>query len=169
MNRMVNVIAAISETAVELYKARLQTEREGGEYSGPVSDRAFRILRTMQSMGAVQSQYKVANIGGKDVRVLSLYFEQDLAAAKTELDWLATEYPSNFAIIGAWWTDTGLQVGQSLDESQSPAVVTGDPLYSFPGWAWQLWPDYPDGTPSTSNADLRDITLLYGQAERRFT
>jgi hypothetical protein len=68
--------------------------------------------------------------------------------------------------LGSWWYDTGIQGGMQppLIENDPP---TGTPFYPIPNNAYLFMPDL-DGIPPTSNADLRDINLLFGQHPRDF-
>ena len=63
------------------------------------------------------------------------------------------------------------------EEGERTGNVTGTPIYPIPAQAWRIMPpvnvydengDLVSSTPATSNADLRDINLLAGQAPRRF-
>lgn len=47
---------------------------------------------------------------------------------------------------------------------------TGTPRYPLPNFAWRFLPNpLPDGTVPSSNADLVDLNLLYGQSPRVFS
>ena len=173
----VNVWLVLSEVAIAKYKERLQKERNNEEYTGPVKDRAFKILRTMQKLDAVQARFRGATLQGKAVQILSVYFPGNVPQVEAGLDWLLAEYPSNIAVVGAWWAfgrRGGLQLGTEYDEDGN---VVGTPTYEIPNWAWRLMPDEVvldesgnevSRTPASSNADLRDIAMLCGQARRRF-
>jgi len=52
-----------------------------------------------------------------------------------------------------------------VERSQS-----GTPTFPIPNWLWRFMPDDADGNPTaTSNADLTDVNVLYGQSPRVFS
>lgn len=58
-----------------------------------------------------------------------------------------------------------------VPETLTERTQDGTPLYPIPTWLWMLMPDDPEtGLPTAStNADLRDVNLLAGQAPRIFS
>jgi len=114
--------------------------------------------------------FKVPTIGGNTYHAYSIYFKSNVTSVvRTEFDYLAAEYPSQFFILGAWMKD-GRQAGVKKDG-------TGTPVYPIHANAWRIMPDVvvhdEDGnvistTLATSNTDLRDINLLAGQSPRNF-
>jgi len=146
---MINVWIALRGDADSLIKTALDTDPN--EYTGPVKDREYKIFKAMHDRAVVQSMFKVPAIGGNTYHAYSIYFESNVASkAKTELDYLSTEYPSQFFILGAW-KQNGIKIS----------------LYPLHANAWRIMPDLK-GVPATSNADLRDINLLAGQSPRNF-
>jgi len=148
----------------------IQASLNVGEPISPVKEREYKIFKAMHDRVVVQNMFKIPTIGGNAYYAYSIYFKSNVASvAKTELDYLATEYPSQFFILGAWMKD-GRQAGIKKDGA-------GTPIYPIHANAWRIMPDVivhdEDGTvvsttPATSNADLRDINLLAGQEPRNF-
>lgn len=177
---IVDVWLALSDTAIDAFKARRAVEEAGDEYTGPVTDRAYRILSKMANMENRQRLFKGATLAGKTVQIFSLAFTENLGAVNTALTELEEDYPGHIGIVGAWWWD-GRQVGTEWEldgNGDRTGNVTGTPAKPIPNWAYQLMPDLVtyDGngdevsrTPASSNADLKDVNLLLGQAPRRFS
>lgn len=147
---MINVWIALRGDANSLVKDALDVNKP----TGPIREREYKIFRVMHDRYIVQSMFKVPTIGGQTYHTYSVYFETSVASkAKTELDYLTSEYPSQFFILGSWRMN-GTQVNK-----------TDYPIHAN---SWRIMPDL-EGVPATSNADLRDINLLAGQSPRNFT
>ena len=162
------------------YRERLAAESADPPepYDGPMDDTSYAILQTMQSPDAVQSQYKVKGSGPGAFILYSTYYESEEAAIFA-VDWMEANWPGPQVIPqGAWYLDTGLQMGVSYVDPEDPSQgTTGDPVYPIPSDAYEIMPDTvvydEDGneisrTPATSNADLRNVNILSGQKPREF-
>lgn len=172
----INLWIALSSQGLNEYKDR----RDNPEtYSGPMTEKTFKILDHMADGDQVQKMFKTPSIGGKVYNSFSLYLEGNAKVAEAVTD-LTTEWPSHFIVVGAWHMD-GRQVGTQWEldiDGNRTGNVTGDPLYPVHTQAWRIMPDvvvYDENgdevsrTPASSNADLRDINVLQGQELRRFT
>lgn len=140
----VNVWVALSDAAFNAVRARLNTPED--EYQGPVTDTEAVIFRRMADFVAVNSMFLTPTIGGKKWHLFSLNFEAS-ATAKTALDWVAANHPSDFVIGGAWNWD-----GSQVTNGQGTA----------------LYPPHPRLTDFMPNGVLADINLIQGQAPRDF-
>ena len=175
-----NIWIAFTSQALTAFKARRLAEQEGDTYTGPMDEETYKIMSLMQSSDNRQRLYKSPTIASKTYHLFSLDITGNLAAAKDAIDLVTDRWPDHIIMIGAWWFDTGLQAGTSYtyDEEGEVTGITGTPAYPIHSAAWRLMPDVitynADGTvdtvtPATSNADLRDINLVAGQAPRIFT
>ena len=152
-------------------------------YSGPMDDQTVKIMSAVAERG-IADMFKQPTIGGKTYITLSINVNTN--AAQDAIDHLTETWPAHFIVLGAWWMD-GRQVGTQWEVDENPdsetfgertGNTTGDPLYPIPAAAWRVMPDvvtYDENgdetsrVVATSNADLRDINLLAGQAPRRFS
>lgn len=177
----VNVWLAMSQQALDQYRAK---RTQGDEYSGPMDDLTYKILDKMSDTDVVQGMFKKPTIGGKTYHLFSLYLSGSARVAQA-LDYITEKWPGHIIALGVWWMD-GRQAGTEFtysdpDPETGEVVVTGvtgTPVYPIPAAAWRIMPDTVtydaegvelNRTPATSNADLRDINLLSGQAPRQFT
>jgi hypothetical protein len=136
---------------------------ETGYQSRTLNETTLAILDTAYDAKNVQPLYE--NPAGP----LFLFNLNLNTAEETEIAiaYLLATYPAGeIATQGAWHYDTGVQLGQDYNNSNPPQLV-GTPTYPIPANAWETMPPL-DGVPATSNADLRDINLLSGQAPRIF-
>lgn len=168
-------IAASSQLVAEVQARRA----EGDAYTGPLTEQLWRtIKRVYRTDGAVvRGMFNTPTIGGKTYHMISIYLEDGTDA----LARLTAEWPSHFIVIGAWLLD-GRQLGTEWEldvDGNRTGNTTGTPTFPVHAHAWRLMPDRVtydpvtgdevSRTPATSNADLRDINVLAGQAPRRFT
>jgi len=171
-----NCWIAISAQGLEEYKDRRDNP---DTYSGPMTSKTYKTLDRMADGRRVQGMFETPTVGGKTYTLFSLYLRGGAAVADA-VDDLTDKWPTHFIVVGAWHMD-GRQVGTQweLDQDGVPTGnVTGNPLYPVHNQAWRFMPpirvydengDLVSSTPATSNADLRDINVLQGQASRRFT
>lgn len=130
----------------------------------------YRQLEMMHDAEVVRGLFKTFTAGGKTYKLFSIYVDE-AKDARDLFDKLQANYPQDFAIVGVWKTDTGLQGGTNYDEDGE--TVIGTPSYPIHAQAWRFMPDTYTGDPpvavsATSNASLRDVNLLVGQEQRRF-
>ena len=152
-----NVWVAISEVARAQYHAK---RSERGSYAGPMTNRAFNILSAVHGLANIEVLFKSPSISGKQYFLISLYVDsEDAAVAQDAITYMEQEYPNDFIKLGVWKKD-GTRAGDIHPQ------------------AWRLMPDLIEYDslgnvinikPSNSNADLRDISLLYGQEPRDFS
>ena len=129
----------------------------------------YKQLQMVHDWNVVGGLFKTFTAGGKTYKLFSLYLD-DGKSAKDLFDKLAANFPQDFAIVGVWKTDTGLQVGTSYDEEGN---IVGTPTYPIHAQAWRFMPDTyigdpPVAVPATSNSDLRDVNLVDDQKPRMF-
>lgn len=157
-----NVWLALSDTALTEYRVRKQAERDEVEYNGPMQDREYKIFQSFQDEAVVQRLFKSPTIQGTTYNLFSIYVDRtDAQAAQDAITYLTDTYPTQIIVLGVWRED-GTQVN----------------AYPINANAWRVMPDvveYDENgdvlstTPATSNADLRDINLLFGQQPRDFS
>jgi len=173
----VDLFIAFSDQAVTEFKAR----RDDPDYSGPMDDRTYQVMSRMHDLDNRQRLFKTTTLAGKTYNLFSMIITGNLQAAKDAVDDVTAEWPTHIVAIGAWWFDTGLQVGTEgvYDEDGNLTGITGTPTYPIHAQTWRLLTDNFDGydgsgdpiyTPLTSNADIRPETInrCLGQADRRF-
>jgi len=157
----VNIWLAISDAAQDVVIEYL-TWPEDQEYTGPLRPRSQRLFSYMQDESTRRRLFTKPTLQGTVYNLWSIEFVEDsrdtLQAIRDELDHLIATYPNQIAVCGAWkWN--GEQV-----------TSDGNPIYPIPDYLWQFLPNpLPDGTVPTSNADLQDVNLLFGQSPRDFT
>lgn len=166
-----NIWLAVS-TAVKQAKAELTESREalklgGAEAIGkePVKGEPVKTLMRAEVEAVLTKEadpavrlFKPATVSGKQFELLSLYFRATEGdpheLAKAALD----DYPDDTLLLGIW-DDTGLRYGDLHPD------------------AWRVMPDlikYDEAgeiaatIPASSDADLRDVVVLYGQGKRDF-
>lgn len=154
-----NLWLAVSSTARTAFRNRRQAEDAGEAYNGPMPTRAYRILSRIADE-RVEALYKSPTIAGKRYTLYSIYIDGDDAqAAQRAINELTEDYPNDIIVIGVW-RENGTRVG------------------ALHAQAWRLMPDVVEydsegnvinTIPASSNADLRDINLLLGQAPRDFS
>lgn len=167
---LINIWLAISDAAQDVVIESLRWDEESqGEYTGPLSNRQRRLFQYMQDDTTRRRLFKPTTLAGTTYNLWSIDFADDaetLRLVRDELDALMAQYPNQIGILGAWRKD-GRQVGASYDEQGNR---TSEAAYPIPNWLWRFMPDDADGNPTaSSNADLRDINLLYGQSPRDFS
>jgi hypothetical protein len=160
----VNVWLALRDDAQTAVINRLQCDRDPEcVYDGPVTNRQARVFKAMTDRGTVQRLFKQQTAAGRVWTLWSVYFTEDrntLLNAQIELDNLATTYPNQFRIAGAWWWD-GRQIGtQWGDPVGDCSATTGTPAYPMP-------PQLADFMPGT-DPTLRDVNIWFGQSPRCF-
>lgn len=159
---IVNLWLALRDDAQALIKTRLNWDEESqGPYTGPVTNRQFKLFRLMADLDVVGRLFRLDNDGSNDWNLWSLFFDFEtnvLQKIQDELDALVAEFPNHVKIVGAWNYDTGAQVGYPLHARILEFihdVVTHD----------------SDGneTSRTRPTVPRDSNLLFGQAVRDFS
>ena len=106
-----NVWFGLEERAQTPVIERLRhNEERDGPYSGPVSDREYKIFRYMSDQANVQRLFKNSRIGPRDWSLWSVNFTENLPKVRQELDWLVANRGSMVSIAGAWKWD-GSQAG----------------------------------------------------------
>lgn len=167
-----NVWLAVSQTVTQA-KAELTESREALKLdeavavSGkePVKGEPVKTLMRAEVEAVLTKEadpavrlFKPATVSGKQFELLSLYFRategDPFELAKAALD----DYPDDTLLLGIW-DDTGLRYGDLHPD------------------AWRVMPDlikYDEAgeiaatIPASSDADLRDVVVLYGQGKRDF-
>ena len=151
-----NVWFAVSAAVRTAYRNKRE---QGDAYNGPMTDQAYRIIDRMIDSDVVEALYKSPSIGGKVYYLVSAYVpSENASAAQDAVDYMTSTYPDDFIKLGVWrWN--GQRIG------------------SMHAQAWRLMPDRVEydsegnvvnTIPASSNADLRDIALVYGQSPREF-
>ncbi len=147
---IINVWLALREDAQALIKTRLQWDEETqGEYTGPITDRQFKLFQLMHDLDTTQRLFRVDRIGNRDWTLWSIYFDfktSVLLKIQAELDDLTTNFPNHVKIIGAWhWG------GGQVEQGGSPVYPLHNRILKF----------MPGGV-------LADINLGLGQTPRQF-
>jgi len=164
---IVNVWIALSDAAQSIVITALRWDEESqGAYTGPLTRRQVRLFEYMQDDAARRRVFSSATLAGTTYNLWSIDFDdskETLQAIRDELDGLIAQYPNQIAVVGAWLMD-GSQAGPE-----------GNPVYPIPNWLWRFMPPWRDEngdlTPAqpSSNADLTDVNLLFGQDPRDFS
>jgi len=162
---IINIWLGISDAAQNVVRTALQWDEEAqGPYTGPLTNKQRRLFEYMQDETTRRQLFKKATLAGTTYILWSIDFDDSvtvLQLIRDEIDGLMAEYPNQIAVLGAWHFEEGAQVGTRSG---------GNPVYPIPAFLWRFMPDDEDGNPTaTSNADLTDINLLYGQAPRAFS
>jgi hypothetical protein len=125
-NRIVNIFLALSSTAKNTVRPLMADEDYNGTHV-----KAVKILRHMANIGVVEKFWETPTIAGKQRHLYSVVFKvENPKKTKEALDFLTTEYPNDAHILGAWWYDTGLQVGTTATyDDEGAETITGTPLY----------------------------------------
>ena len=148
---IVNVWLAVSDAAQAVV---LESLNWGDDpYTGPLRPRSRKLFEYMQDQATRRALFSSPEIGGVTYNLWSIDFDdavETLQLIKDEIDFLIAQYPNQISVLGAWNVETGAQVGG----------------YTIPNYVWRFMP-VEDG--ATSNADLRDVNTLYGQAPRDFS
>ncbi len=106
-----NVWMGVREEAHNAIVTRLRWDEESqGQYSGPVTDREYRVFRYMVDQANVERLFKKSRIVGKNWSLWNLIFTKKLQQVKIELDQLLADRPNHITIGGAWQWD-GRQFG----------------------------------------------------------
>ncbi len=142
---------------------------------GTMDERSYEILTSFADWDTVQDMYKLKG----QFYVYNLNWDT-VEQAIDDIDYLdATWPPPQAAPYGLWHYD-GRQVGTEWEivDDEPTGETTGTPVYPIPSDCYLIMPDvvvYDENgdevsrTPATSNADLRDINIIAGQAPRRFS
>ncbi len=157
----VNIWLAISDAAQSAVLESLNWDEElQGPYTGPLRPRSRRLFQYMDDQTTRRRLFSKPTLQSITYNLWSIEFNEDerdtLQAVRDELDHLIAQYPNQIAVCGAWdWE--GQQIGNP-------------PIYPIPSYLWRFLPNpLPDGSTPTSNADLVDVNLLFGQSERDFS
>ena len=174
--KIVDLWIAFSQQAIDEF---IDRRSDPDAYTGPMDNKTFKIMSRMADMENRQRLFNKVDAAGKTYTLFSLVIEGQLSQAQDAIDHITTEWPTHFIVVGAWWFDTGLQVGTNYtyDGDGNITGVTGSAVYPIPTQAYKVMPDEVtydiDGnetsrTPASSNADLKDVNLILGQAPRDF-
>jgi hypothetical protein len=178
MSNGISVWALLGPSLQTAYATRYQWEIDFPDipYEGPMDDTTYAIMNSFADMFTVGPMYE--SIPDEDDEIFRMYGMNfaDETEAINAMDHLIADWPGKqIDVLGAWSAETGLQMGLSYDEE---ANIIGTPVYPIPADAYLVMPpivvydengDEVSSTPPTSNADLRDINILSGQALRIFT
>ena len=167
-----NVWLAISQTVTQA-KAELAEPREsitldGAEAIGdkePVKGEPVKVLMRTEVEAVLSKEadpaarlFKPATLAGKQYELLSLYFRAEegdpFELAKAALD----DYPDDTLLLGIW-DNTGRRYGDLHPE----AYKLIPPTYEYDKEGSVI-----DTIEAASNANLRDVVVLYGQQPRAF-
>lgn len=137
--KFVNIWLGVSTDLQAIARESLTwDESTQGDYTGPLRNRSRRLFEYMQDVESRQRIFDTPTLGGRDYKLWSLDFEDDtsvLLLVEEEINHLATQYPNEIAILGAWKAD-GAMIGCTLVETEVPnPEYTGEP-YEIPN------PDY---------------------------
>lgn len=167
---MINLWVLISTNLIQEFQAQ-QADPEN--YTGVLTEKAIAAMSSCPDGVTVQQLFSNVQKNGKTFLVFSVYVREDQLDDATMSE-LYTNFADDFEILGAW-TPGGNQFGTSYDEN---GELVGDAAYPIPADAYLIMHDavtYDENgnetsrIPASSNADLRDINLLAGQAPRQFT
>lgn len=149
----INVWIAVSTAAKDAIVESLRWDEEAqGSYTGPLRNRSRRLFEYMQDETSRRKLFATPTLQGTVYHLFSVDFVDDgetLRLVQDEIDYLVSQYPNQIAVLGAWRKD-GSQVSG----------------YSIPNYLWRFM---PAKIGATSNADLQDINLLFGQSPRDFS
>ena len=165
----VNLWLGMRKTASEVVKTRLNWD-DSTEYTGPITDREYKLFKLMADQEVVEGRFKVAIIGGNQWVLWTIGFEKPLNVlqkVQDEIDALLLKYPTQVYVGGAWFWD-GRQVGTQFDAEGN---LTGTPTYPIPAQLLKFMPDVWNGDdpPTYSTATvLADEHLSLGQSPRDF-
>lgn len=164
---IVNLWLALRDDSQALIKTRLTwDEKTQGEYTGPVTDRQFKLFSLMQDRANRQRLFRIDRVASRDWIWWSLDFDfpkNVLQKIKAEIDDLIANFPNHVKIIGAWHWDDGRQVKQG-----------GTPVYPVHARILELMPDvvtfdeFGNETSRTRPTVPSDINLGLGQTPRQF-
>ena len=164
-HRHVELMLALRDDAQALIIERLKwNEEEDGEYTGPVSNRTYRLFGYMQNFTQRQKLFKTVTAGGRVYTAWSFMFTGDstiLQKVKDELDALVAAYPNHVFVLGAFIFVPGdimcRQVGTQLVIDTRIVEKT---------WS-VLNPDYqPD--PAEPNFDDRYVIQVTGDVGEEY-
>jgi len=145
----------MQKAAAEIVKTRLNHDGErDGEYTGPVTEREYKLFRYMADLDSVSKLYAEPTIQGEQWVLWSITFNERksmLQKIADELAVLIAKYPSKVAIAGAWHIEFGKpfsrQVGtQYLIESVEQFI--NDPQFNQPNIA------NPDFEPGVDDREI---------------
>lgn len=163
---IVNIWLGISDAAQDVVLEALRWDEESqGQYTGPLTRRQRRLFEYMQDETTRRRLFKKPTLAGTVYNLWSFDFDDEkdtLQLVKDELDGLIAQYPNQIAILGAWRMD-GRQIGANYDQDGNR---TSEAMYPIPNFLWRFM---PDEVGATSNADLTDVNILYGQSPRDFS
>ena len=168
MNKL-NMWVLVANDLISEYKAYLSDPEN---YDGNLTDAVIEALSVNHDGMTVSQLFNQVQKNGKAYSLFSIYPDADRVTPEA-VTAMQTALGDNFEILGVW-TMTGMQFGTSIDEEDT---LVGTPTYPIPADAYLVMPDIVqhdmDGNevsriPATSNADLRDLNLLSGQAPRQF-
>ena len=160
---IINVWIALSDTAraevASLYN-------DPGNYSGVLTDDEQTMLLWMQDRKSRISLFKSPTIATRNYTLYTIDFDTErvpLQRVIDTVDGLTTKYPNQVVVGGAWRVDNGRQAGATYDAGGNKTADGPYPVHP------QLWQFMPDEIGATSNADLTDVNILFGQSPRDFS
>ena len=163
---IINIWLALSDQAQDIVIESLRWDEEAqGPYTGPLRNRSRRLFEYMQDNTTRRRLFKPWTNPQGTFHLWSIDFDDEkeaLQLVRDEIDFLMTEYPNQISVLGAWRLD-GRQAGANYDQDGNR---TSEATYPIPNFLWRFM---PDSVGATSNADLQDINLLYGQTPRDFS
>lgn len=165
MMRAVNVWIALRDDAQASIHERVTWDEETqGNYTGPVTDREFKLFSKIATTG-VQKFWRVDTDTGRQWTVWSLNFSENLAFVAAEINQLLIDRPNVIRVVGAWWFD-GRQVGTQWEldgDGNRTGNTTGTPTYPIHSRILNFMPvGHPAGGVHP------DPNRMMGQQPRRF-
>ena len=171
---MINVWITVGPTVQAAFKNR---QANPDNYTGPMDDRSWEILSTFVDNSVVQPMFKVRGSGPNAFTLFSLNFA-DEETAVSDVTYLDETWPKPQIVPEGMWYYSGLQAGTYyVEDEEGNVTLEGTPTFPVNPNLYQSMPDTivydEDGNvvqtiPATSNADLRDVNLIQGQAPRMF-
>lgn len=146
----VNAWLALRDDAQVAIVTRLTWDIEiQGVYSGPVTDRQAKVFGYIADRRVQLNLYKIDTFNTRDWNLWTVDFDLPgdlLQKIKAELDQLASDYPNQFKIIGAWHWDPGMPFGRQVGTQYVWEDVTRDVLVDDPDFV-QPDPENPIEVP----------------------
>ena len=134
----------------------------------------YELFATIYDSGAMERLFRTWH--AKSYRCWNCYTTKpdNVGKVRADLDALATEYPTDFSILGAWHYGDGRPIGMRWDESDPPQLVD-DPWYPQPAETIEFMPDIvvddtdPENPVMGRPTELSNVLLCFGQPPRVFT
>ena len=157
---IINLWLVIRDDAQVSIKERLDWDEEIQDiYTGPITERQYKLFKLMTDTNVVQRLFRLDNDGTNDWILWSLYFNYTvdiLLKIQSELDTLIAAYPNHVKIIGAWdWS--GNQIGYPI-HLRILEFIPDTIIYDTTG------SEISRARPTI----VKDMNLLFGQSPRNF-